>query len=358
MVGVRPWAIFLGGVVLAAIFQLVVTSTFGDSAAMLQVGQKSYARPFIEAELGDDIPTFPDFGHDGQLSYIVARRPFGGEGIDVLESAAFRYRRWLYPALAGGFGTFSPRGTVLGLAVWAAIGFGLAAAALVVIGETYGVRSRLLALGVYLNIGLILSTMIVTSDALGMGLALTGVAAYRKDHRLLAVGLLAAASLTKEQFLVFSIAVAIDAWMAGDRKSAVGFLLLPLGVIAGASVLAVRAFGGSGGLNSNITAPLAGILDASDGWASAYVTLRRGTYLTLIGLVLVGPLAVWTRERLIILLSVGWMAGALLAAELVWREGTDSLRVFASFWPLIALSIAIGFGRSHRRRQSSSIAVD
>lgn len=355
--GVRPWAIFLGGLVLAAIFQMIVVSAFGDPAALLQVGEDGSARSFIESELGDDIPIVPDLGHDGQSAYVIARQPFGGDDSDAIGAAGFRYRRWLYPALAGGFGTLAPETTVLGLAAWAAIGFGLSAAALVMIGETYAIRSRLLVLGVYLNVGLALSVVIVTSDALGLGLALSGVAAYRKDRRALAIGLLAAAALTKEQFLIFAIAVAIDAWLQDDRSGAVGYLVVPAGTLVLATALAAAAFGGGGGLNSNVSLPFNGLIEAWPDWSSQYVVLRRSSYLTLLGLAALGPLAVWTRERLIILMSFGWIAGAALAAEPIWREGTDTIRVFAAFWPLIALSATIGFGRVWRQRSSMTSEV-
>lgn len=350
--GVRPWAMFLGGLILASVFQMVVVSAFGDPAALLQVGEDGLARSFIESELGHDIPIVPDLGHDGQSAYVIARQPFGGEDSDVLGSPGFRYRRWLYPALAGGFGTFSPRATVFGLAAWAAIGFGLSAAALAMIGETYGVRSSLLVLGVYMNIGLALSVVIVTSDALGLGLALAGVAAYRKDRRALALGLLVAATLTKEQFLIFAIAVAVDAWLGGDRRGALRYVGVPALVLVLATALAAAAFGGGGGLNSNVSLPFTGLIEAWPDWRSQYVVLRRSSYLTLLGLAAVGPLAVWTGERLILLMSFGWVAGAVLAAEPIWREGTDTIRVFAAFWPLIALSVAIGLGRARRQRRS------
>lgn len=349
MVGLRPWTIFLGGLVLAGIFQMFVTRAFGDSAAMLQVGESSSVAPFIKSELGDDIPIFPDFGHDGQAAYVIARQPFGGEAGEALGAPAFRYRRWLYPALGGVMGTLSPRATIVGLAIWSAIGFGLAAAALVVIGETYGVRSRLLALAVYLNVGLILSTVISTPDSLGLGLSLAGVAAYRKGHRALAVLLLAAAVLTKEQFLIFAIAVAIDAWIGGQRRAALIYLLVPFGVLVVVSLIVVSAFGGSGGLGSNVTAPFFGIVEASHGWSSAYVVSRRASYLSLFGLAAIGPVALWSRQRLIILMSAGWFAGAVLGGEVVWRKGTDSLRVYAAIWSLMALAAAVAV-REQRRR--------
>lgn len=61
------------------------------------------------------------------------------------------------------------------------------------------------------------------------------------------------------------------------------------------------------------------------------------------------PSAIWSRQRLIILMSAGWFAGAVLGGEVVWRKGTDSLRVFAALWPLMALAAIVAV-REHRRR--------
>lgn len=348
MTRLPPLAIFVAGFALAVIMQITVVASFGGLGALLQVGEDSLTTPFIQAELGE-VPTFPALGHDGQSSYIIARQPFGGDAAELLERPGFRYRRWLYPALAGGVGTLAPRATVIGLAFWSAFGFGLSAAGLVLLAETYRVRTRLVALGIFLNVGLMLSTMISTSDALGMGFSLMALTAYRKRRPVVAIALLVAATVTKEQFFIFGIAMAIDAVMSGRRKEGGFIFFVPLGVLVAITILLGSVFGGSGGVGSNVTWPFSGIVSAASGWFDLTPFSRQAAYATLVGMTALIPIALWARDRLIVLMSAGWVAGGILAGEVVWRKGTDAIRVVGAIWPLLALAIAVGIVRSRAK---------
>lgn len=346
--------VFIIGLLVAVALQVGVSRMFGDAAAMIQVGVESSVESLIKSELGPDIPTFPNMGHDGQSSYVIARHPFGGEGSDQLGSPAFRYRRWVYPALSGAFGVLGPRATLVGLALLASIGFGLAAAAMFVIMSVYGVRSPVPLLAVYLNPGLMLSVVLLTPDALGMGFSLAAVAAYLKRRPAWAVALMVLAVATKEQFILFGLAMAVDAWFRKRRTEAGCLAGLPVVGLAVLSLATTAAFGGSGSLGSNVGLPLAGLMEASAGWVREAPVVRSAAYFTLAGLVLLAPLALWSRDRLIVLMAAGWFAGGLLAGEVVWRKGTDIIRVEAAIWPLIALALAVSVVRSVDSRPTSS----
>ncbi len=92
---------------------LQVQALGGDWTGLVNTGRQSALRPLIEAELGP-VSTVEQAGHDGQFSYLIAVDPLGrGEAPQLFDHGAYRYRRILLPALAGGFGCLG-RGRSLG----------------------------------------------------------------------------------------------------------------------------------------------------------------------------------------------------------------------------------------------------
>lgn len=352
--GLRPLDIFIGGFILAVLLQGWVMYEYGGPAAIIQVGDDSEVARFIEAELGP-VPRFPALGHDGQAFYVIARQPFGGPVILELDAPAYRFGRWLYPALAGGLGLFGPRTTMFGLAFWSAFGFGLSAAGTVMIGVTYGIRSRLVALGAFLNPGLMLAAVMSVADSLGLGLSLMAVAACRKEKLGVCVGLLTLAVLTKEQFIIFAIAIALNALLSGRWGRALWLIGVPLIAILAFTGFLTVVFGGTGGVGHIVGPPLSGIVEAASGWAGQSSGLRRAAYLVLVGLPVLLAVALWSKDRLILLMSAGWVAGGLLLGEVVWRKGTDAIRVLAAVWPLLALAVAVGVVRRSRVEQPQTL---
>ena len=171
---------FLIGVVVALLLQwLQVRAVGGDWTGLVNTGRQSALRPLIEAELGP-VSTVEQAGHDGQFSYLIAVDPLGrGEAPNLFDHGAYRYRRILLPALAGGFGLWDGEGALAGLIVWSAIGMGLATAAVADLGASFGTRPWVVA-GVLANPGVWLSVQLLTPDVLALGLALTGVALWSR----------------------------------------------------------------------------------------------------------------------------------------------------------------------------------
>ena len=127
--------------------------------------------------------TIEQAGHDGQFSYLIAVDPLGrGPAPDLFDHGAYRYRRILLPALGGGFGLFDGEAALAGLIVWSAVGMGLATAAIADLGASFGTRPWVVA-GVLANPGVWLSVQLLTPDVLALGLALTGVALWRRGLR-------------------------------------------------------------------------------------------------------------------------------------------------------------------------------
>ena len=77
----------------------------GGIEGLLQVGETSDVRPLIESQLGE-VPLAPGSGHDGQIYYAIGLDLDGDEVGPLLDHAAYRYRRILYPLVASGFGLF------------------------------------------------------------------------------------------------------------------------------------------------------------------------------------------------------------------------------------------------------------
>ncbi len=217
---------FVIGVMAAIFLQLVQIRAIGGGLdGLLSAGQASPMRPFIEADLGA-VTTVPDRGHDGQTVYLVARDPLArGAAADAMDHAGFRYRRILYPALAGLGGLLGPRATLVGLAALAALALGLASAATADLAIDRGVTDRV-ALAVVINPGLWLSVQLLTVDVLAVGLALSGLALWRRDRLSAAAIVLALAALAKDQMLLVALVtggMGVDAGPPnpgrGDRRA-------------------------------------------------------------------------------------------------------------------------------------------
>ena len=212
---------FLVGVVVALLLQwLQVRAVGGDWTGLVNTGRQSALRPLIEAELGP-VSTVEQAGHDGQFSYLIAVDPLGrGEAPNLFDHGAYRYRRILLPALAGGFGLWDGEGALAGLIVWSAIGMGLATAAVADLGASFGTRPWVVA-GVLANPGVWLSVQLLTPDVLALGLALTGVALWSRHLRVWGVVALALAALAKDQYLLVAFGLAGWEWFRANRREAV-----------------------------------------------------------------------------------------------------------------------------------------
>src|SRR5690242_11704708 len=112
-IGIRKSRLSLLGWFLAGCGLVLALQTFfvrqhgGDWAVLLHVGADKPHRAFIEEELGPIV--CPDaLGHDGQVNYLIARNPFYRHDsraiVNEYDAPPYRYRRILYPLLAGGFG--------------------------------------------------------------------------------------------------------------------------------------------------------------------------------------------------------------------------------------------------------------
>lgn len=203
----RRWVALLavlGAVALAGIWPLWWSHSNGDVTAVLGAGFDGPSRPLVEREVPEAI-RFPGLGHDGQQFYAVARHPFDPAAArDLLDSPAYRYRRILYPALAGALAPDGGRPLV-----WTLIGVSLAGVALGALAVALLPGApRWLPLVVGITPGVGVACALSLCDALATGLALAAVAASQHRRWPLAVGLLTAAVLTRETLLLVALGLA------------------------------------------------------------------------------------------------------------------------------------------------------
>jgi len=327
---------FLVGVVVGVWLQWIQANAVGGWSGLIATSANSPMRPVIEQELGT-VTLLPS-GHDGQFSFLMAMDPFDREDVGALfDDAPYRYRRILYPLLAGGAGLLKGRATLVGLIVLAAIGMGLATASTAALAGRLGI-SRWVVAAVLANPGVWLGVQLLTSDALALGLALTALLLWWDRRLLWATLAFALAALTKDQYLLVGLSAAGWSWFRGHRREATT-LALGTAVPLALWVAWISSRMGDGAtVRGNLA--LFGLLDASRLWNAAGPSDQILIGLTLVG-VLFGIILPLVAGSLLRWLTWPWVALALVSSAWVWAVGNNAARVFAPVWILVALSFGV-----------------
>jgi hypothetical protein len=287
-------------------------------------------------------------GHDGEMFYVIARDPLGRHGTPNLflqlpdPAPQYRYRRILYPLLAGGGGTFSPRATLISLIVWQLIGAGMMMAATADLGFQWKAGWWALP-AVLFNFGMWLSGILLTSDNLALGLALCGVAFW--ERKLMATGLLALAlaALARETLILVPLALAVAAWTEGRRKSA-----LVIAAVASAPLgmwelwLRATMVSGISGAH-NLSIPGRGLYELIQAWATNAQWVTPNDHVTgglamglLAGAVVLGGIS---RRRFLSVANFTWAALGFMLSLSVWAGPSNALRVLAPLWVFSMLTL-------------------
>lgn len=336
----RPVVCFLAGCALVLAFQAYfVRQHGGEWTVLIRVGADGTARTPIEIELGP-VRCLDAVGHDGQINYLVARDPFDRHDTSSIfresDNPPYRYRRILYPFLAGCFGMAGPKAAFVGLVLWSILGGGLIAASAAELCRRWRLAPTVVIL-VLLNPGVYLSAQVLTSDTLATGLALTGVVLWHRRRPGCAALMLAAAVLTRETSLLVSLSLAL-AMLAERRPRAAVFLMvtsaLPWLVWSGWVCWAIP---GGNGLE-NLSFPLTGIAASMAVWrqqgASTVVFGLVALFLTVAALVLS-----WrTTNRFVSYCCLLWACLALVLSREVWGQPGNALRALAPLWVFAALA--------------------
>lgn len=339
------WAVL--GAVAAGLMLGAQTAATSGASGLLQVGETSALRPFVESQLGE-IPLAPGPGHDGQIFYAIGADLEGRVVPGMLDHGAYRYRRIIYPLLASGFGLLEGRPLLLGMIVVTVVSTAIATGMVAALSRRLG-RSDWLALVVLLNPGVWLSTRLLTSDVLALALMVVALATAQLS-RGWSAGAFAASVLSKDVYLATPAGVSMSRvrtrWL---------FTIVPLGsLVIWMSLLSLGMGEGFTG-RGNLALPFVGIWEGSANWGN----LDREEWLYLgFALASVGAGLVYSA------IGAGWLRWSILAWSLlgvvssnwVWDFGNNAARAFAPIVVLIALSARESAVVASAGRGSGSLA--
>jgi hypothetical protein len=341
----------VGGVLALA---LMNSYSAGRWSSLLNVGSANPLLGTIESELGS-VFTADAVGHDGQLYYLIARDPLGTRGTPQLllqydNGPRYRYRRILFPLLAGAFGTLRGHATLAGMVFWLAAAMGLVTAATADLCFQLNVRGPWVLLTMA-NTGAMVSLLILTADALALALALIGLSLILRSRTGWAVAAFAAAALTKELYLLVPLTLAALAWRTRGCREAFTLAVLSALPVAIWSVWIVMSLPAAGTAAENIGLPLIGIVHAARVWI---LYERNYGELLLLGFVATSfvtatAMVVLGRNPVLRWLVVPWLILGSVSTQVVWGRPNNPARVFSILWPLSMLLLGEAIS-GHRTR--------
>jgi hypothetical protein len=331
---------FLFGFCLILVFQACYIAQYhGDWTVLVRVGAIKPHREHITAELGP-LTCVDPLGHDGQVNYLIARDPFDrhdtGTLIQKSDNPPYRFRRVLYPLLAGGCGLLGPRATVSGLVFWIAVGGGLIVAACAFFRNEWKLPG-IVFLFALLNPGIYLSAQVLTNDVLAMGLALVGMALWCRHQDRSAGMVLAAAVLVRETSILVSLVLAVLDFRERGARSALT-LLLTSGLPYLCWSLWVRLMIPGGDGLENLSLPLVGFFSSLARWVAPSCVPFWGVLILFP--VLSAGIAWKTDNRLIRLSCLAWIGLAMILSDSVWEHPGNALRAISPLW----IFVALGYG--------------
>ena len=192
----------------------------GDPAALVKFGEERVARTaHAEAEMGREVVTLSDLGHDGQFFFIQALDPLHldpGTHAALLDRPIYRSQRMLYPLIAG------VGGVVPAVALpWTMLFTNLAALALGTLGTAALARragaSEWWGLAFTLNIGMMFEFDISGAGILAFAAAIWGVVMLEDERTRAAAGWFTVAVLAREVMFLFLAGVCVIRWVRSGR---------------------------------------------------------------------------------------------------------------------------------------------
>lgn len=319
----------------------------GNWLWLLHVSKEKPLRPQIERELGPAGPYVP-YGHDGEMFYVIARDPWGREGTPALlqsfDDAQYRYRRILYPLLAGGFGMFSPSMTLGGMILLTWFGAGLTAAGMADVCYQLPLPRWVVLVGL-LNPGVLISAGILTSDVLALGLSVSAIALWGRGVRWPALLCLCAALLTRETHALIAVSLAAWSWQHGRRRDAVLLIAVPIAVLGSWSGWLWLRFPHGAFQAHNFAYPGSGLFHAVPAWFdpslgtnAADIVLGAASGVFLIGSIV---LLYVSQNSMYRWCSLPWIGLTLLLSIDVWGRPNNAFRVLAPLWIFTAVNLGI-----------------
>jgi hypothetical protein len=348
------------GCMLAILFIRIGANSLGSWAGLLRVGVTNPMFAQINRDLGPFTTSEP-LGHDGQLYYLIARDPLGLHGTPQALAAfeengpRYRYRRILFPLLAGGFGYFGAHTTLAGMIVLAIAGMGLGAAALADLAFQWHLTPRVVLIAL-MNPGALISLWLLVADPLAMGLALVAIALAFRRQTVWALVACTLAALTKETYLL--VAWSLSGWLWRQHRSRIGaaFAILPTLAVALWSAWLLARMPPGEAVVRNLGIPLQGIAAAIPIW----ITHERNPVEIVLAvsacLMVIVSVTCVTRSRLpaIRWLVTPWIVLAMIATVRVWGPPNNAARTLAVLWPFSVFLVASRQTPGHPQPSSHS----
>jgi hypothetical protein len=300
--------------------------------------QTSYVR-----EMLGDVETNPRFAHDGKYFFAQANDPWYLEPerhAAVLDRPIYRGQRMLFPTIASGFGFFPPGAIVWSMLVTNLLALAIGAVLAAKLAAFWGL-SPWMGIWVPLNIGLLFELEIGGAGIVAYACCLGAVFALARQRTWLASLLFAAAALSRETMVAFTVGV-LALWWLERRRFLWRILITPLAAMAVWQVyLRFRLIGiaGVGGGWDAFAAPFIGMVEAFRFWTTDAGNLFVNVALLLIVLAFI-PLTLRSR------LPIAWGAlpfvliAPILSAN-VWWETRDFARALAPVFTAVPFLVAL-----------------
>lgn len=317
------------GLVVAGFLVWVQANAVGGLTGMLEVGETSALRPMIEEQLGD-LALAPGPGHDGQIFYAMALDLDGDEVGPLLDHAAYRYRRILFPLLGSAFGLLDGFPLLTGLIVLNVAAFAVATGLMATLARRAG-RSELIALVILLNPGAWLSVQLVTSDILALALMIVALDLTLRSSRWRAGAVFGLSVLAKDVFMATPAPLA-----ARDFRRRWQLALVPVAGLVVWVVLLNSWMGDGFAARGNLDWPFMGMVSASSNWATfdakEWFYLAAAVFFVAVGVA-------WSLRRSWLRWPIAaWTALALVSSNWVWDFGNNAVRAFAPIVVLAAIA--------------------
>lgn len=339
--------LFLAGTAVALGLQAAFAANNGGPSALLHVGADADLRPSISEDF-EELVVWDGQGHDGKFSYAIAREPLAPSE-SAVDHPAYRYRRYLYSLVAGGFGLLSPELTLHGLILLAAGGFGLGVAATADLGWRLGAGVWSIVAGAA-NVGVLSGVLHLTSDPLAFGLGMSGAALWLRDRKAWSLLALLLAVWTKEVYLLVPLGLAAwELWNGRRWRDALLVLGVPGSFVFVWSVLLILLVPDGSATNSALSAPFAGIVRAFLLPGDSFATASR--VLTLVAAAGAAGTALAQRRSALATLTVPWVILMSVSHEHVWFQ--DSMRAFAPIFTFAVIGAGVLWNRRRSRVRST-----
>lgn len=311
-------------VVLAALWPLLWSVAYGSTDALLGVGTSGPSRVEIDREI-PDLRHVDNVGHDGQQFYVIARHPFDPSAArGSLDVPVYRYRRILFPLLAGLAAPGGGRSLLVAFAAISMLGVALGAWSLAALDGA----PRWLPVTMAFTPAVITSLSLSLSDALATGLALAGVLAVERRRWGGAVLALTLAALTRETLGLVALGLAFAPGM--PRRWRLSVVVVPSLAFAAWSIWTARQLGAPllGGSAEQLAFPFTGWLTRHTGVASLALGIVAG------GLLAVAAWRARTRAPHIAMVLALELVLLISLSDLVAWDWMNSLRTAAPMLPL------------------------